>query len=84
MPEDDFDDFIEAAETASKTQLPHDDFDENPFGHHLGLDDEPDQTVPYTEAQLAGPLDAVWLAAEEQTESEDEFLTNKTADQTNK
>ena len=65
---------------ATTTQLPEDDFDENPFGHNnLGMDDDPeDQTVPYTEAQLAGPPDAVWLSTVDYSESEDEFLTNTT------
>ena len=76
VPEDDFDDFIAAAENAANTTLPHDDFDEDPFGHNQGLDDDPeDQTAPYTEAQLAGPPDAVWPSAVEYSESENEFLS---------
>ena len=63
------------AALAAETPLPTDEFDENPFGHNLGLEDDPeDQTAPLSEAQLAGPPDAVWLSAEDYTESEDEFL----------
>ena len=90
VPEDDFDAFIEAAETAANTELPQDDFDENPFGHNLGMDDEPeDQTVVYTNAQIAGPPDVVWLSAEEQgcfrhTDSEEEEYQNIRHDAANK
>ena len=52
---------------ATITQLPEDDFDnENPFGHNLGMDDDNEPTASYTNAQLAGPPDVVWLTAEEQ------------------
>ena len=76
MPEDDFDDFIAAADAANTT-LPHDDFDEDPFGHNQGLDDDTeDQTIPFTEAQLAGPPEVVWSSAVDYSESEDDFLTD--------
>ncbi len=65
VPEDDFDEFIESAETAANTALPHDDFDDNPFGQNLGMDNDFEQINTYTEAQLAGPPDAVFLTAEE-------------------
>ena len=77
VPEDDFDNFTEAAHEAANTTLPHDDFDDNPFGHDLGMDADPElQTAAYTEAQLAGPPDAIWLGVEDYSETEEDFLTN--------
>ena len=52
--------------------LPHDDFDENPFGHDLGMDVDPDfQTT--TEAQIDGPHDAIWLPLGEYSETEEDL-----------
>jgi len=87
VPADDFDMLTEEFQEIENTNqtvalaveppLPADDFDENPFGHNLGLEDDPeDQTAPLSEAQLAGPPDAVWLSAVEYSESENEFLTD--------
>ena len=78
VPEDDFDDFIQAAEAAANTKLPQDDFDDNPFGHDLGMDVDPDlHIIPYTEAQLAGPPNPIHLPLEEYSEDEEDFLSNK-------
>ena len=70
VPADDFDTLIEElqetentkqnAAIAAETRLPTDDFDENPFGHNLGMDDDNEQNHTYTTAQLAGPPDAVF------------------------